>query len=93
MAMTGMKTIQKIWTTLTMVIGILMGLFPLLHVWEMHRVESSQGQSFPAVVFWEIGIVIWLIYGLLKNDKVIFVSNCIGVCAGLLYLATIIKYS
>ena len=53
----------------------------------------KQGQSFPAVVFWEIGIVIWLIYGLLKNDKVIVVSNCIGVCAGLLYLAAIMKYS
>ena len=76
-----------------MVSGVLMGLFPLLHVWEMHRVESSQGQSFPAVVFWEIGIVIWLIYGLLKNDKVIVVSNCMSVCAGLLYLAAIMKYS
>jgi uncharacterized protein with PQ loop repeat len=73
--------------------GVLMGLSPLLHVWQMYNVQSSKGQSFAGVVFLEFGIATWLIYGLMKQDRVLIVSNGIGVVVGLVYLLTIRYYS
>jgi uncharacterized protein with PQ loop repeat len=76
-----------------MVMGVLMGLFPLLHIYEMHRCQSSIGQSFVGIVFWELGIATWLIYGILKKDRVIVIANCIAVAVGLLYLLAIRYYA
>ena len=76
-----------------MVMGALMGLFPLLHVWEMYSVKSSAGQSFIGVMFLEAGIATWLVYGILKRDLVIIVANGIGVVVGFLYLGAIWYYS
>jgi uncharacterized protein with PQ loop repeat len=76
-----------------MVMGIGMGLFPLLHVWEMYTVKSSAGQSFYGVIFMELGIATWLVYGILKRDVVIILANGIGVVVGLVYLFTIGYYS
>ena len=73
--------------------GCLMGLSPLFHVWQMHSVQSSKGQSFAGVAFMEFGIATWLIYGLMKGDRVLIVSNGIGVVAGFVYLAAIRYYS
>jgi uncharacterized protein with PQ loop repeat len=83
----------KIWSKVTMVMGTGMGLFPLLHVWEMHSVKSSAGQSFVAVLFLELGIATWLVYGILKQDGVIIVANSIGLIVGLVYLCAIRYYS
>ena len=66
-----------------MVMGVLMGLFPLLHIHEMYRCQSSIGQSFVGVIFWELGIATWLIYGILKKDRVIVIANWIAVSVGL----------
>ena len=76
-----------------MVMGAGMGLFPLLHVWEMYSVKSSAGQSFVGVLFLEAGIATWLVYGILKKDRVITIANGIGVIIGLVYLFTIRYYS
>ena len=83
----------RIWSWITIVMGSLMGLSPLLHVWQMYSVQSSKGQSFPGVVFLEFGIATWLIYGLMKRDRVLILSNGIGVVVGLVYLLTIRYYS
>jgi uncharacterized protein with PQ loop repeat len=83
----------RIWSWITIVMGGLMGLSPLLHVWQMYSVQSSKGQSFAGVVFLEFGIATWLIYGLMKRDRVLIVSNGIGVVVGLVYLLTIRYYS
>jgi len=83
----------RIWSWITIIVGGLMGLFPLLHVWEMCAVQSSKGQSFMGVVFLEFGIATWLVYGVLKGDRVIVVSNGIGIVVGLIYLLTIKYYS
>ena len=72
----------SIWSKVTMVMGVLMGLFPLLHVYEMHRCHSSVGQSFVGVIFWELGIATWLVYGILKKDRVIVIANSIAVKRG-----------
>lgn len=83
----------RIWSRVTLVMGIGMGLFPLLHVWEMYSVESSAGQSIWAVLFLELGIATWLVYGILKRDFVIVLANGIGVVVGLFYLFTVGYYS
>jgi uncharacterized protein with PQ loop repeat len=83
----------RIWSRITIVMGVLMGLSPLLHVWQMYSVQSSKGQSLPSVLFLEFGIATWLIYGLMKQDRVLVVSNGIGVVVGLVYLITIRYYS
>lgn len=83
----------RVWSRVTLVMGIGMGLFPLLHVWEMWRVKSSAGQSFVGVLFLEAGIATWLVYGILKKDRVIVLANGIGVIVGLVYLLTIRYYS
>ncbi len=57
----------NVWSKVTIVVGIGMGLLPLFHVWEMHSVQSSVGQSFWGAVFLEFGIVTWFIYGLQKE--------------------------
>lgn len=83
----------RIWSKVTMVMGVLMGLFPLLHIHEMYRCQSSIGQSFVGVIFWELGIATWLIYGILKKDRVIVIANWIAVSVGLLYLLAIRYYA
>jgi len=83
----------RLWTPLTMVMGSLMGIFPLLHVWEMYQAKSSAGQSFLGVLFLELGIATWLIYGILKRDRVIILANGIGVGVGLVYLLVIRFYA
>jgi uncharacterized protein with PQ loop repeat len=83
----------RIWSKVTMVMGVMMGLFPLLHVHEMYRSQSSIGQSFVGVIFWELGIATWLIYGILKKDRVIVIANWIAVSVGLLYLLAIRYYA
>ncbi len=77
----------------TIVVGIGMGLLPLFHVLEMHSVRSSAGQSFRGALFLEFGIATWLVYGSLKKDPVIVVTNSIGIMAGMVYLLTIGYYS
>ena len=83
----------NIWSKVTIVVGIGMGLLPLFHVWEMHSVRSSVGQSFLGALFLEFGIATWLVYGILKRDVVIIIANGIGIVAGLIYLLTIGHYS
>lgn len=83
----------RYWTPITMFMGSLMGIFPLLHVWEMYQAQSSAGQSFLGVLFLELGIATWLIYGILKNDRVIILANGIGVGIGFVYLLTIHHYA
>jgi uncharacterized protein with PQ loop repeat len=83
----------RIWSKVTMVMGVLMGLFPLLHIHEMYKYQSSIGQSFVGVIFWEVGIATWLIYGILKKDRVIVIANSIAVSVGLLYLMAIKYYA
>lgn len=70
-----------------------MGLFPLLHVQEMYRVQSSLGQSFVGVAFWEVGIATWLVYGILHKDRVIVIANFVTLVVGLLYLGAIWYYA
>ena len=83
----------KVWSKVTVVVGVGMGLLPLFHVLEMHSVRSSVGQSFWGALFLEFGIATWLIYGILKRDSVIVVTNSIGIVAGLIYVLTIGYYS
>jgi len=83
----------RIWSWITIVMGVFMGLSPLLHVWEMYSVQSSKGQSFMGVVFLELGITRWLIYGVMKRDRVLIVSDGIALVVGLGYLLTIRYYS
>jgi uncharacterized protein with PQ loop repeat len=83
----------RIWSKVTIVMGIMMGLVPLLHIYEMYRCRSSVGQSFVGVVFWELGIATWLIYGVLKKDRVIVIANWIALSVGLLYLLAIRYYA
>ncbi len=66
-----------------------MGLLPLFHVHEIYRCQSSIGQSFVAAILWELGIATWLIYGILKRDRVIVVANWTAGGVGLLYLLAI----
>ena len=73
----------NVWSKVTIIVGIGMGLLPLFHVWEMHSVRSSAGQSFWGALFLECGIATWLVYGILKRDSVIVVTNGIGIVAGL----------
>ena len=83
----------RIWSKVTMVMGVMMGLFPLLHVQEMYRCQSSVGQSFVGVAFWEVGIATWLVYGILMKDRVIVIANFVSVVVGLIYLWAIRYYA
>ena len=87
------QTVLRLWTPVTMVMGSLMGVLPLLHVWEMYNAKSSAGQSFLGVLFLELGIATWLVYGILKRDWVIVIANGIGVSLGLVYLFTVQYYA
>ena len=87
------QTVLRLWTPVTMVMGSLMGVLPLLHVWEMYNAKSSAGQSFLGVLFLELGIATWLVYGILKRDRVIVIANGIGVSLGLVYLFTVQYYA
>jgi uncharacterized protein with PQ loop repeat len=77
----------------TIVVGALMGTVPLFHVWEMYTVHSSKGQSLAGALFFEFGVITWLIYGLLRKDRIIMICNSIAVFFGFTYICAIIYYS
>ncbi len=83
----------RIWSRVTVVVGALMGTIPLFHVWEMYTVSSSKGQSLGGALFFEFGIITWLIYGILKKDRIITLCNGIAATFGLLYVVTIMHYA
>jgi uncharacterized protein with PQ loop repeat len=83
----------KIWSRVTIVVGALMGTIPLFHVWEMYMVSSSKGQSLSGAIFFEFGVMTWLIYGILIKDRIIIACNGIAVFFGLIYISAIMHYS
>ncbi len=83
----------KIWSRVTIVVGALMGTIPLFHVLEMYSAHSSKGQSLAGALFFEFGVMTWLIYGILKKDRIITACNGIAVFFGLIYVFAIIYYA
>ncbi len=83
----------KIWSRVTIVVGALMGTIPFFHVWEMYSVNSSKGQSLSGALFFVFGVMTWLIYGVLKKDRIITACNGIAVVAGSIYVVAIIYFA
>lgn len=83
----------EIWSRVTIVVGALMGTIPLFHVWEMYSVNSSKGQSLSGALFFVFGVMTWLIYGILKKDKIITACNGIAVMSGCVYVVAILYFA
>ena len=62
---------------------------PMLRIWSWITIVMGVLMGLSP----EFGIATWLIYGLMKRDLVLIVSNGIGVVVGLVYLLTIRYYS
>ena len=78
--------------------GVLFPLGPVLPLCvrlksAVDRCQSSVGQSFVGVAFWEVGIATWLVYGILMKDRVIVIANFVSVVVGLIYLWAIRYYA
>lgn len=82
----------SIWAKVTFVVGMIMLVMPIAHIFSMIGSQSSAGQSLLGACVWEVGILAWGIYGLFKKDWVLISVNSITFIVGIFYLATIINY-
>lgn len=61
----------------------------IVKVWKSKRVKAISLLTFSVLTF---GIMIWIIYGILKNDWPIIITNSISLCLNLIMVYFIIYY-
>jgi len=83
----------EFWDYLTAINGILMGIFPLLHVLRMFKGRSSKGQSAAAVLITGVLCgIIWLVYGFLNGLWVIILTSATAIIVQSSILIIILKF-
>jgi uncharacterized protein with PQ loop repeat len=78
------------YTMLIVGIGMAFSILPHIHV--MNKNKTSDGQSLLSVTLFCIGILMWLIYGILHGDYVITISNSFSLIFAMMYWSTIYYY-
>lgn len=61
----------------------------IITVWKTKKVQNVSLLMFGILTF---GIVLWIIYGVLKNDIPIIITNCISLTLNIVMLYFIIRY-
>jgi MtN3 and saliva related transmembrane protein len=61
----------------------------LIKVWKTKKVKEISLKMFGILTF---GIAIWIVYGILKNDLPIIITNCISLFLNLIMVYFIIYY-
>lgn len=61
----------------------------IIKVWKTKKVRQISLLTFSVLTF---GIAIWVVYGILKNDLPIIITNSVSLCLNLLMVYFIIYY-
>ncbi|WP_291144348.1 SemiSWEET family sugar transporter [Flavobacterium sp. UBA7680] len=61
----------------------------ILKVWKTKKVKDISLKTFSILTF---GIAVWIIYGILKEDLPIIITNSVSLCLNLLMVYFIIYY-
>jgi len=61
----------------------------ILKVWKTKKVKAISLKTFSILTF---GIAVWIVYGILKKDLPIIITNSISFCLNLLMVYFIIYY-
>ncbi|KAF2507095.1 hypothetical protein EYY60_21550 [Flavobacterium zhairuonense] len=61
----------------------------ILKVWKTKKVKDISLRTFSILTF---GIFIWIIYGIIKNDLPIIITNSISFCLNLIMIYFIVYY-
>ncbi|MEN2401177.1 SemiSWEET transporter [Flavobacterium sp. MC2016-06] len=61
----------------------------IIKVWKTKKVKEISLKMFGILTF---GIAIWIVYGILKNDLPIIITNCISLFLNLIMVYFIIYY-
>lgn len=79
-----------------MIIGLLAGalttvsLFP--QVIKIYKTHSTKDLSVGMFLFFTLGVILWLIYGILENEMPIIVANGVTLVLSVMILASKIRY-
>jgi MtN3 and saliva related transmembrane protein len=73
-------------------VGIGMALLMIPHILRMRKYKTSEGQSLFSVIGFTIGIFMWLLYGIKKNDAILIFANAISFIFAMVYVWTIYYY-
>jgi uncharacterized protein with PQ loop repeat len=74
-------------------LGAVLPFFNLPHVFKMIEVQSSAGQSLPAIILLTISFAFFLIYGVRQRDKVITITYAAAILMNIIFMATIYYYA
>lgn len=61
----------------------------IFKVWKTKKVKDISLKTFSILTF---GILVWVIYGILKNDLPIIITNSVSLCLNMLMVYFIIYY-
>jgi len=61
----------------------------IIKVWKTKKVKQISLKTFSILTF---GILVWIIYGILKNDLPIIITNSVSFCLNLIMVYFIIYY-
>ncbi|MBS7232112.1 SemiSWEET transporter [Flavobacterium psychroterrae] len=61
----------------------------IIKVWKTKKVKQISLKTFGILTF---GLLIWIIYGIIKNDLPIIITNCVSFCLNLIMVYFIIYY-
>ncbi|MEP6803309.1 MAG: SemiSWEET transporter [Flavobacterium sp.] len=61
----------------------------ILKVWKTKKVKQISLKTFGILTF---GLLIWIIYGIIKNDLPIIITNSVSFCLNLIMVYFIIYY-
>jgi MtN3 and saliva related transmembrane protein len=73
--------------------GLLMGLAPVLQIRVILRDRDASGTSLGWVVVLLVGFVLWLAYGVMKQDVPIVVTNIVAVVVTAMLLAVVLRHT
>ncbi|GAA6769041.1 SemiSWEET family sugar transporter [Flavobacterium johnsoniae] len=61
----------------------------IVKVWKTKKVKDISLKTFSILTF---GIIVWIIYGILKEDLPIIITNSVSLCLNLIMIYFIITY-
>jgi MtN3 and saliva related transmembrane protein len=78
--------------TFMIFVGIFMSLLMIPHIYRMWQEKSSSGQSLLSLSGYLICFVLWIIYGIEKQNTPLIICNTLSTLLGVAYWITIVYY-
>lgn len=83
---------QEVISVSAMIMGVIMSLAGVPQIHRIIKRKSSGDVSISLVVIFLVGVIIWLIYGLVFDSYPIIIANGVGIVIWSITLAIVLKY-